>query len=169
MADDLRAAAERLIELKTWPQFYGEVEAGRKAFEIRLNDRGFAVGDVLWLKEYEPGVGLTGRSCYRRVTYITDWYQMAGYVVMSLAALPATPSPAAPQAQEGERQKIERFRQWVQSQADRCSISDTRHLIQAQANAIRQLVEYLNGDEVLSLYVDGFTPAGTQTPVKEPS
>jgi hypothetical protein len=72
-------------ELKTWPEFYEEVERGRKTFEIRLNDREFGIGDVLWLREFTPGVGLSGRDCRRVVTYLTDWKQAPGYVVLALA------------------------------------------------------------------------------------
>jgi hypothetical protein len=73
-------------ELKTWPEYFQEVEAGRKTFEIRKNDRGFKVGDTLWLREYTPGVGLTGRDCRRVVSYLTDYEQQPGYVVMALSS-----------------------------------------------------------------------------------
>jgi hypothetical protein len=38
-------------ELKCWPKFFNEVEAGRKLFEVRENDRPFAVGDTIILQE----------------------------------------------------------------------------------------------------------------------
>jgi hypothetical protein len=41
-------------ELKTWPVFYDDVEAGAKCFEIRKNDRNFEVGDILHLFKYIP-------------------------------------------------------------------------------------------------------------------
>lgn len=79
-------------ELKCWPEYYGEVEAGRKTFEVRRDDRGFKVGDVLWLKEYEPqSQTYTGRSCRRTVSYITNFGQMSGMVVMALRSIPAEP------------------------------------------------------------------------------
>lgn len=73
-------------ELKTWPEFYEEVEQNRKLFEIRRDDRNFKVGDVLWLREYTLGVGLSGRETRRRITYITDWKQADGYVVLGIEA-----------------------------------------------------------------------------------
>lgn len=41
-------------ELKTWPHYFTEVLTGRKTFECRKNDRNFAVGDLLILREYAP-------------------------------------------------------------------------------------------------------------------
>src|SRR3954470_11426726 len=39
-------------ELKCWPEFYKALVSGEKTFELRKNDRGFRVGDVLWLREW---------------------------------------------------------------------------------------------------------------------
>jgi hypothetical protein len=75
-------------ELKILPEYFQAVESGYKTFEIRENDRGFAVGDVLWLREFNKGVGLTGRSVHRRVTYVTDYMQLSGYVVLGLSTEP---------------------------------------------------------------------------------
>ncbi len=60
----------RTHHLKTWQGFYGAVLDGSKRFEIRRDDRGFMVGDLLVLQEYdvdrnEP----TGRECRVRITY----------------------------------------------------------------------------------------------------
>lgn len=72
-------------ELKTLPTFFEEVYTGRKTFEIRKDDRGFRVSDTLWLREFNPVGGVyTGRSCTKRVTYITNFAQQEGVVVMGL-------------------------------------------------------------------------------------
>jgi hypothetical protein len=41
-------------ELKTWPDSYAAVLTGEKTFEFRKDDRGFAVEDLLVLREYVP-------------------------------------------------------------------------------------------------------------------
>lgn len=78
----------KLHELKTWPMYFDAVLSGRKTFEIRKNDRGFEPGDVLILREYlaetdEPG-RYTGRELRRRISYITDFAQQPGFVVMAI-------------------------------------------------------------------------------------
>lgn len=40
-------------ELKIWPEFFREVVAGKKTFEIRFNDRDFAENDTVILKEWQ--------------------------------------------------------------------------------------------------------------------
>lgn len=46
--------AKRTHELKAWPSFYDAVAAGDKTFEVRHNDRDFAVGDTLILRRWCP-------------------------------------------------------------------------------------------------------------------
>ncbi len=41
-------------ELKTWPEFWDAVDRGEKTFEVRKDDRGFQVGDVLALQRWQP-------------------------------------------------------------------------------------------------------------------
>ncbi|MDE2099535.1 MAG: DUF3850 domain-containing protein [Patescibacteria group bacterium] len=41
-------------ELKCWPEYYQEVIKKRKSFELRKNDRPFACGDILRLREWCP-------------------------------------------------------------------------------------------------------------------
>jgi len=41
-------------ELKVHPQYFREIKAGRKNWELRLNDRDFQLGDFLYLREYNP-------------------------------------------------------------------------------------------------------------------
>lgn len=58
-------------KLKTVTPVWKDVDSGVKSFEIREDDRGYAVGDILELQEYDERVGwYTSRVCYREVTYI---------------------------------------------------------------------------------------------------
>lgn len=89
----------RTHELKTWPEPFGAVLEGRKRYEIRHDDRGFAVGDVLHLKEWGPSpqgfgyanVGYTGRECKAKVTYMTPggaWGLPHNVCVLSIEVTP---------------------------------------------------------------------------------
>ena len=58
-------------ELKSWPEFFEPVLSGKKTFELRKDDRRYAVGDVLWLREWEPNTAkYSGRDVRKRVTYV---------------------------------------------------------------------------------------------------
>ena len=58
-------------ELKTWPVYFWEVRRGVKSFEIRHDDRGYQVGDVLILQEFDPhGEKYTGEEHRVLVTHI---------------------------------------------------------------------------------------------------
>lgn len=78
----------QLHELKCWPAEFAAVWQGVKTFEVRRDDRGFAVGDVLHLREYDPGTaGYSGRSVKANVTYILDrevWPLGDDIVVMAI-------------------------------------------------------------------------------------
>lgn len=86
---------EREHDLKVWPEFFSALLDGSKPFEVRRDDRGFAVGDVLRLREWDPPIpdwgvkgGYTGRECRRRVSYVLDdpdFGVSPGFVVMGLA------------------------------------------------------------------------------------
>ncbi|WAD02611.1 DUF3850 domain-containing protein [Levilactobacillus brevis] len=69
-------------ELKISPEFMESQLNGLKNFEIRKNDRNFEVNDMLWLREWSNGE-YTGRNTSVSVTFITDYKQMPGYVVLS--------------------------------------------------------------------------------------
>lgn len=63
----------RRHELKTWPSYFEAIQRREKTFEVRRNDRDFAVGDVLVLQEWEPGRtwgNYTGREMQLVITYV---------------------------------------------------------------------------------------------------
>lgn len=58
-------------ELKCWPRYFEAVTSGKKRFELRIDDRGFQVGDTIKLREWYPANGrYTGESAVFRITYI---------------------------------------------------------------------------------------------------
>lgn len=60
-------------ELKTWPLYYEAVANGSKTFELRKNDRKFAVGDLLVLREFNPDTeGYSGRELLKTITWLTN-------------------------------------------------------------------------------------------------
>ena len=91
----------RTHRLKCWPEPFQAIMDGRKCFEFRKNDRGFAVGDFLELVEWEPSPltksiglpegGLTGRSLLARVTYVLigGYGVPDGYAVLSIYTGPS--------------------------------------------------------------------------------
>lgn len=99
----------KIHELKTWPQYFHAIKEGIKTFEVRKADRDFNVGDILLLREFIPcktcnGSGrqwdngdkincfdcnddngeYTGQTQKVKVTYITDFGQPQGQIVMSI-------------------------------------------------------------------------------------
>lgn len=81
-------------ELKADPTPFEDVYSGRKTAEVRLDDRGYKVGDVLHLREHQRsglvGGKYTGRELRRRVTHIQHGYGLPeGVVVLSLGSRPS--------------------------------------------------------------------------------
>ena len=85
-------------ELKVWPEFFDALETGAKPFEVRLDDRCFAVRDTLILREWDNNqCAYTGREVRRLVTYkLDDWRfgLQPGYCVLGLAKLEPQPQSA---------------------------------------------------------------------------
>lgn len=74
--------------LKIYPHFFEAQIAGDKPFEVRKDDRAFAVGDELELVEVVfmvvGEVRPTGRSCVVSVTYKLDVFEglKPGYCIL---------------------------------------------------------------------------------------
>lgn len=69
----------QIHDLKIWPEFFDAVDSGVKTFDLRKDDRGFKVGDVLKLREWAPaGHFYTGRSVVKQIGYILEHRPDAG-------------------------------------------------------------------------------------------
>ena len=79
----------KVHELKCWPEFFHAIMSGMKTFDLRFNDRGFASGDILVLREWCPDkMAYTGRYTRRLVSYITGCSTMGlqpNWVCMGLS------------------------------------------------------------------------------------
>jgi hypothetical protein len=74
-------------ELKILPEYYEEVKAGNKTFEVRKNDRDYMKNDTLRLKAWDGEKYLDKPPLERRITYILDNFPDAlkeGYVILGL-------------------------------------------------------------------------------------
>lgn len=90
-------------ELKTDPDVFDAVARGVKTHEIRKNDRGFAVGDELLLREtVHSGVAIraganliyTGRELVRTVSHILTGYGLLpGWCILSFAPVVTSEAP----------------------------------------------------------------------------
>ena len=58
-------------ELKTYPKYFEETLKGNKSFECRLDDRGFQVGDIVVLREWD-NIKYSGREVSGKIKYILD-------------------------------------------------------------------------------------------------
>lgn len=75
--------ALRIHQLKIMPEYFRAVQRKQKRFEIRKNDRDYKIGDNLLLQEYS-GDRYTGNEISAVITYMTDYAQRKGYVVMGI-------------------------------------------------------------------------------------
>jgi hypothetical protein len=76
-------------ELKTWPMYFDAIVSGQKTFEMRKADRDFTIGDTLWLRDWSPVAGYSGREIEVDVTYVLQDAEhfglMKGFVCMGIA------------------------------------------------------------------------------------
>lgn len=72
-------------EIKILPEFFWPVVFGVKNFEVRKNDRPYAVGDYLRFLEYIDGKP-TFRDAVREIKYILDdpRFCKEGFVILGI-------------------------------------------------------------------------------------
>lgn len=64
--------ARREHHVKTWPHHFDAVVRLDKRFDVRKNDRGYRVGDLLVQHEWSANGGYTGRWCSSIITFVID-------------------------------------------------------------------------------------------------
>lgn len=79
----------RIHELKLLPQYFTD----QKSFELRKDDRGFEVGDLLLLREYDDETDrYTGRFSVKKITYVLrdcpQYGLVSGYCILAVAPFP---------------------------------------------------------------------------------
>lgn len=71
-------------ELKIAPVHFNNIKAGKKSFEVRLNDRNYNEGDTLILNEYVSGM-YTEKMMEKTVVHVHKGLgMMDGYVVLGI-------------------------------------------------------------------------------------
>lgn len=77
-------------ELKITPEYFDAILSGDKTFEVRRDDRPYAVNDGLCLREYK-GHGYTGRELACKVSYVMRDcnYCKEGFCILGI--VPAVP------------------------------------------------------------------------------
>lgn len=60
-----------MIRKKIWPEFFKQIQSGKKRFELRLADFDIKEGDTLILEEWDPETKqYTGRKIEKRVNFV---------------------------------------------------------------------------------------------------
>lgn len=139
----------KVHHLKTWPDYFAAVRRGSKTFEVRTNDRDFQVGDLLVLQEYDPQHGVfSGEEECRVITYITDWGQTAGQVVLGITPETSrqleTELAQAKQELTAEKQAYAgALEHWLsQHESDMKELSAMTELAKGLANVLSELDAY---------------------------
>ena len=77
-------------ELKTWPKHFDLIAKGQKPFELRKNDRGFKVADILMLQRFDPEKGVyTGAEIQAVVLSVLENFTgiESGYCIIGIQVL----------------------------------------------------------------------------------
>lgn len=102
--EGLTSGEGKTHNIKCWPDVFEEMRAGRKTAEFRYNDRGYAVGDMLLIREWDTATAAyTHREITLQITHVLDggFGMPAGYVMLSLAASPSQPNTEGLTSGEG--------------------------------------------------------------------
>jgi len=79
--------------LKTWPAPFAAVVRGEKTYEVRCSDRGYKVGDLLVLLEWDPETeAYSGQTVLAVVNHMTasgEWGLPDDLCVMGISTIGA--------------------------------------------------------------------------------
>ena len=78
----------KVHNLKITPEYFQDVVSGKKKFEVRENDRGFLLGDILHLKEYDlENKRYTGQKVIVEIIYLLENFDglKENYVVLGIS------------------------------------------------------------------------------------
>lgn len=78
----------KVHNLKIAPTYFQDVVSGKKKFEVRENDRGFLLGDILRLKEYDlENKRYTGQEVIVEIIYLLENFDglKENYVVLGIS------------------------------------------------------------------------------------
>lgn len=77
----------RIHEFRTQQPWFDEVRSGKKAAEVRFDDRNVEPGDLLHLHEWHPVKGYSGAAIEVGVTHVLKNFEglREGWAVYSLA------------------------------------------------------------------------------------
>lgn len=107
----------KIHTVRSWAHLFDAIKAGHKTHDLRINDRGYQVGDVLRLVRYDNVRGRDGEETLDvRVTYITgrDAVPCAvssavlpnDYVILSIQRVDADVSAAPRDTETGESREV---------------------------------------------------------------
>lgn len=77
--------SQKIHQIKLARMYFDAVASGKKPFELKKNDRGYKVGDILELMEYADGKN-TGRMIQAKVTFMLEDYTGLedGYCILGI-------------------------------------------------------------------------------------
>lgn len=84
-------------DVKSWPDYFSSLISGDRQFDLRQNDRQYAVGDIINFREFDDRSGkYTGATLRRKITYIMEGIGSGciaplhglqrGYVILALGS-----------------------------------------------------------------------------------
>jgi hypothetical protein len=99
--------------LKCWSQQFWAIRSGVKTFEYRKNDRGYRVGDIVVIREYDPKTGaFSGAEICRTITHmLTSGFGLPdGFAILGLGdtETPANGSRELTEAQQQAQAALEK-------------------------------------------------------------